>query len=88
MTNDGLDHGAHRHRPPLAPPDLQVKASLMEAEAEAVTVGNGNMGDGGSSGGGSGGDKDNCGGNRDGGGTENNLGLIWLMVGWENVTHI
>ncbi len=81
MTNNRLDHGAHRNHPLLAPPDLQVKASLMEAEAEAVTVGNGNKGDGGGSGGGSDGNKDN-GGNSDGGGTENNLGLLWLMVGW------
>jgi uncharacterized membrane protein YgcG len=41
MTNDqrSTNHGAHRHRPPLAPPDLQAKAAMMKAEAEAVTVG-------------------------------------------------
>jgi hypothetical protein len=43
-----------------------VKAVVMEAEAEAVTVGDGNRG---SSGGGSGGNKDN-GGNSNGGGTD------------------
>ncbi len=56
MTIDGLVQGAYRHRPPLAPPDLQVKAAVMEAEVEAVTVGNGNMGSSSGSGGGSGGD--------------------------------
>jgi hypothetical protein len=44
MTNNGLDHGAHRHRPPLALPNLQVKAAAMEAEVEAVNDGNGNRG--------------------------------------------
>ncbi len=74
-TNNGLDHGAHRHCPPLEPPDLQVKALLIEAQSEAVTIHNGNMGNGGGSGDGSGGDKDN-GGNSNGGGTEKNLGLL------------
>ncbi len=46
--------------PLLALPDLQAKAAVMKAEAEAVTVGDGNMG-----GGGSGGDEDN-GGNSNG----------------------
>jgi hypothetical protein len=80
MTNVGLDHGVHRHRPPRALSDPQVKALLMEAEVEVVTVGGRNMGNGGGSGGGRGGDKGN---NSDsnGGGTENNLGLLWLMVG-------
>jgi hypothetical protein len=50
------DHGAHCHQPPLAPPDLQAKAAVMKAEAEAVTVGDRNTG-----GGSSGGDEDNCG---------------------------
>jgi hypothetical protein len=61
----------------------------MEEEAEAVTVGDGNTGNGGGGSGGSGGDKDN-GGDSDGRGTENNLDLLWLMVGWrqENVPHI
>jgi hypothetical protein len=36
-----------RHRSPLEPPDLQVKAVLMEAEVEAVTDGDGNRGGGG-----------------------------------------
>jgi hypothetical protein len=87
MTNNGLDHGAHHHCPLLAPPDLQEKALLMEVEA--VTVGNRNMGYGGGGSGGSGGDNNN-GGNSDGGGTENKLGLLWLMVGWrqENVPQI
>ncbi len=58
------DHGAHHHRPPLAPPDLQAKAAVMKAEAEAVTVSDRNTG-----GGGSGGDKDN-GGNSNGGCTD------------------
>jgi hypothetical protein len=68
MTNNKqwTDHGAHRHCPQLTLPDLQAKAAVMEAEVEAVTVSNGNMG-----GGGSGGDKGN-GGNRDGGDTGNN----------------
>jgi hypothetical protein len=52
MTNNQrrTDHGAHRHRPPLAPPDLQAKAAVVKAEAEAVTVGDGNTGGGGSGG--------------------------------------
>jgi hypothetical protein len=65
----------------MAPPDLQVKVSLMEAEAEAVTVGNRNTGDGGGGGSGSGGDADN-GSKCNSGSTENNLGLLWLLVGW------
>jgi hypothetical protein len=58
MTNNQqqIDHGAHRHRPPLAPPDLQAKATVMKAEAEAVTVGYRNTG-----GSCSGGDEDNGG---------------------------
>jgi hypothetical protein len=38
MTNNQrwTDHGAHRHQPPLAPPDLQAKAAVMKAESEAV----------------------------------------------------
>jgi hypothetical protein len=39
---------APHHRSPLEPPDLQVKAALMEAEVEAVTDGDGNRGGGGS----------------------------------------
>jgi hypothetical protein len=66
MTNKRLKNGAHRHHPPLVLPDLQAKAAVMEAEAEAVTVGNENMG-----GGGSGGKKVN-GGNSDDGGTDKN----------------
>ncbi len=54
------DHVAHRHQPPLAPPDLQAKAAVMKAEAEAVAVSDRNTG-----GGGSGGDEDN-GGNSNG----------------------
>jgi hypothetical protein len=54
------ENGAHRHCPPLAPPDLQAKAAVMKAEAEAVIASDGNTGDGGS-----GGNKDN-GGNSDG----------------------
>jgi hypothetical protein len=38
---------APRHRSPLEPPNLQVKAALMEAEVEAVTDGDGNRGGGG-----------------------------------------
>jgi hypothetical protein len=38
---------APHHRSPLEPPDLQVKAALMEAEGEAVTDRDGNMGGGG-----------------------------------------
>ncbi len=58
----------------------------MEAEMEAVTVGDRNIGDGGGSGGGSGGNENNRG-SSNGRGTENNLGLLWLMVVWrqENV---
>jgi hypothetical protein len=48
------------------PPDLQAKAAVMNAEAEAVTVGDGNTG-----GGGSGGNKDNSG-DSDGGCTDKN----------------
>ncbi len=48
---------------------------------EAVTVGDGSMGNGVGGGGDRGGDRDN-GGNSNGEGTENNLGLLWLMVGW------
>jgi hypothetical protein len=61
----------------------------MEAEAEPVTVGDGNTGNNGGGGGSSGGNEDNHG-NSNGGGTENNLALLWLMVGWrhENVPHI
>jgi hypothetical protein len=33
-----------RHRSPLEPPNLQVKAALMEAEVEAVTDRDGNRG--------------------------------------------
>ncbi len=68
MTNNQqrTDHGAHRHRPPLAQPDLQAKTAVMKAEAEAVTVGDRNMG-----GGGSGGNKDN-GGDSNGGCTDKN----------------
>jgi hypothetical protein len=68
MANDQqlTDHGAHRHHPPLAPPDLQAKVVVMEVEAEAVTVGNENTG-----GGGSGGNKDN-GGKSNGGDTDKN----------------
>ncbi len=68
MTNNQqrTDHDARRHRPPLAPTDLQAKAVVMKAEAEAVTVGDGSTG--GSS---SGGDEDN-GGNNDGGCTDKN----------------
>jgi hypothetical protein len=70
LTNDnnqrGTYHGAHCHRPPLVPPDLQAKAAVMKAEVEAVTVGDGNMG-----GGGSGGNEDN-GGNGNGGCTAKN----------------
>ena len=40
---------APRHHSPLELPDLQVKASLMEAEAEDVSDGNGNKGGGSSS---------------------------------------
>jgi hypothetical protein len=40
-------HGVHRHRPPLAPPNLQVKAAGIEAEVEEVNDGNGNRGGGG-----------------------------------------
>jgi hypothetical protein len=39
---------APRHRSPLEPPNLQVKAALMEAEVEGVTDGDGNRGGGGS----------------------------------------
>jgi hypothetical protein len=39
---------APRHHSPLEPPDLQVKAALMEAEVEAVTDGDKNRGGGGS----------------------------------------
>jgi hypothetical protein len=53
--------------PPLAPPDLQAKAAVMEAEAEVVTVGDGNTG-----GPSSGGDEDN-GGNSNGGGKKEQL---------------
>jgi hypothetical protein len=62
MTNNQqwTDHGAHCHRPPLSPPDLQAKAAVMKAEAEVVTVGDGNT-----SGGSSGGNEDS-GGNSDG----------------------
>ncbi len=35
------------HRFLLEPPDLQVKAALMEAEVEGVTDGDGNRGGGG-----------------------------------------
>jgi hypothetical protein len=38
---------APHHRSLLEPPDLQVKAALMEAEVEAVTDGDGNRGSGG-----------------------------------------
>jgi hypothetical protein len=38
---------APHHCSPLEPPDLQVKAVLMEAEVEAVTDGDGNRGGGG-----------------------------------------
>jgi hypothetical protein len=38
---------APHHRSTLEPPDLQVKAALMEAEVEAVTDGDGNRGGGG-----------------------------------------
>ncbi len=38
---------APRHRTLLEPPDLQVKAALMEAEVEVVTDGDGNRGGGG-----------------------------------------
>ncbi len=38
---------APHHRSPLEPPDLQVKAALMEAEVEAVTDRDGNRGGGG-----------------------------------------
>jgi hypothetical protein len=38
---------APHHRSPLEPPDLQVKAALMEAEVEAVTDGDGSRGGGG-----------------------------------------
>ncbi len=56
MTNNQLrtDHGAHCHRPLLVLPDLQAKAAVMKAEAEAVTVGDVNKGGGGSGGDGSG----------------------------------
>jgi hypothetical protein len=37
---------APRHRSPLEPPDLQVKAALMEAEVEVVTNEDGNRGGG------------------------------------------
>jgi hypothetical protein len=40
MTNDGLDHGAYRHPPPLVLLDLQVKALVIEVEVEAVKIGN------------------------------------------------
>jgi hypothetical protein len=68
MTNNQqqTDHGAHHHCPPMVLPDLQTKAVVMEAEVEAVTVGNGNTG-----GSGSGGAKDNDG-NSDGRGTDKN----------------
>jgi hypothetical protein len=57
-TNDKLDHGTHRHHPPLALPNLQVKAAAMEAEVEAVNDGNRNRGGGsGDSNSGSGGGK-------------------------------
>jgi hypothetical protein len=39
---------APHHHSSLEPPDLQVKAALMEAEVEAVTDGDGNRGGGGS----------------------------------------
>jgi hypothetical protein len=63
------DHGAHLHRPPLVPPDLQAKAAVMKAEAEAVTVGDGNTCGGGSGGDGSVGNRDK-GGDSDGGCTD------------------
>jgi hypothetical protein len=68
MTNNQqrTDLGAHCHHPPLAPPDLQAKAAVMKADAEAVTVGDGNTG-----GGGSGGGKDN-GSDSNGGCTDKN----------------
>ncbi len=37
---------APRHHSPLEPPDLQVKAALMEAEVEVVTDRDGNRGGG------------------------------------------
>jgi hypothetical protein len=68
LTNDQqpttADHGAHRHQPPLVLPDLQAKAAVMKAEAEAVTFGDRNTG-----GGGSGGNEDN-GGDSNGGCTD------------------
>jgi hypothetical protein len=39
---------APHHRSPLEPPNLQVKAALMEAEVEVVTDGDGNRGGSGS----------------------------------------
>ncbi len=36
-----------RHRSPLEPPDLRVKAALMVTEAEKATDGNGNRDGGG-----------------------------------------
>jgi hypothetical protein len=38
---------APRHRSPLEPPNLRVKAALMVTEAEEATDGNGNRGGGG-----------------------------------------
>ncbi len=42
---------AFRHCSPLEPPDLQMKAALMEVEVQAVTDGDGNRGGGGGVGG-------------------------------------
>jgi hypothetical protein len=61
MANNRLDHGAHRHRPPLAPSDLQVKEAVIVAKAEAVTVGYATTGCGGGGSGSSGGNKNNSG---------------------------
>jgi hypothetical protein len=52
------------------PSDLQVKAVVMEAEAEAVTVGDGIRGSRGEGGSGNGSKKDN-GSNSHGGGIDN-----------------
>jgi hypothetical protein len=65
------------------PPDLKVKAAVMEAEAEAVTVGDGNIG-GGSGGGGSSGDNKDKRNDSNGGGTDNNQQLIESCDGNDN----
>ncbi len=66
---------APHHRSPLEPPDLQVKAALMEAEVEVVTDRDGNRG-----GSGGGNSNSDSGGGRQQGGQATIKNMRWQLA--------